>query len=324
MSNVDFKDYYKVLGVEPSSTQETIKTAFRRLARKYHPDVNKGADAHLKMSEVNEAYEVLGNPEKRAAYEKVDKEWQANANGGPPPGWNSGFEFDRSEFSFGNEDQFSDRSSFFEALFGAARRRAAADDRRPGKPDGYLDRFAKIIIPIEDSFKGSTRDIQLQKPEILADGSVTYVDHVLRVSIPKGIRERQVIRLSGQGASDAQQQKKGDMLLEVEFSEHSLFKLLGNDLYLAVPVTPWEAALGKRINIPTPLGEVEIGIPQGSQQGRKLRLKGRGMPGKTPGDLYATLEISIPTALDDNARILFEKMDKEIVFNPRHQLELYR
>jgi curved DNA-binding protein len=324
MSNLDFKNYYKILGIESSATPAEIKTAFRRLARKYHPDVNKAVDAHVKMSEVNEANDVLGNAEKRAAYDKVDKDWQANANTEPPPGWNSGFEFDHSVNDF--DEQFLDRSPFFEALFGAAQRRAAADQgyantRHAKRPDGYLDRFAKIVIPLEDAFNGSVRDIRLQKPNTAPDGTVFFEEHVLQVTIPKGIRAGQVIRLKGQGASDALQKTVGNMLLEIEFLVHPLFKVVGDDIYLTVPVAPWEAALGKRIAIPTPGGDVEIGVPECSQQGRKLRLKGRGLPGPKPGDMYAMLEIAVPPTLDDNARILFEKMQKEIVFNPRQQFE---
>jgi curved DNA-binding protein len=326
MDELQFKDYYKVLGVPNTADAAQIKKAYRKLARKFHPDVSKAADANERMAELNEANDVLGDPIKRGAYDRADKAWHQAPGGKPPPGWNSGFEFggNSADFDsdFASSNDFGNRSDFFEALFGSAQRgrgngRASegASRRKPA------DHFAKIVIVLEDSFNGASRDIVLQRPEVDKNGHLEMVDRTLRVTIPKGIRLGQSIRLAGQAHGDRGGQAGGDLLLEIEFAEHPIYTLSGTDVFLSVPVLPWELALGKAIQIPTPSGVVEISIPAGSKNGKKLRLKGRGIPSQVPGDFYATLNLVMPEVITDRSRELYKELEKGNSFNPRLQLE---
>jgi curved DNA-binding protein len=315
---MEFKDYYKVLGVERTASEDEIKKAFRRLARKHHPDISKAADASARMQELNEAHEVLRDKEKRAAYDRVGQGAQSGQAFQPPPGWDSGFEFS------GGPDQFgdgADHSAFFEALFGAARRGGAR--ARPG--DGFdqprarrgQDHHAKIVVPLEDAFHGATRAITLHSPEMDAAGKVALHERTLQVSIPKGIRAGQQIRLTGQGSPGLGDGARGDLYLEVEFAPHARWRVDGRDLYFTLRVAPWEAALGATVNVPTPDGTVEMNVPAGSQTGRKLRLRGRGIPGSPPGDFYVLLELVLPPAKDDKARAAYRKMADDLAFDPR-------
>ena len=308
---MEYKDYYKILGVARDASQDEIKRAYRKLARKYHPDVSKEANAETRFKEINEANEVLKDAEKRAAYDQLGSRWHAGEQFRPPPDWDAGFEFSGAPHQGAQGQDFSD---FFSELFGRrARQTGAAQQRAAGK-----DHHAKIMLDLEDAYRGGTHRISLRVPEIDASGHLTYRERSLNVQMPKGVRAGQQVRLSGQGSVGAG--GAGDLYLEVQFRPHPLYRVDGSDLYLKLPVTPWEAALGAAIKAPTPDGAVEVKIPPNSQSGRKLRLKGRGLPGKLAGDLYLTLEVMLPEATTARARELYQTMAQELAFDPRHTL----
>jgi len=303
----EYKDYYKTLGVEKDATADAIKTAYRKLARKYHPDISKEKGAEDRFKEVSEAYEVLSDPEKRAAYDQVGQGYRPGQEFRPPPDWDAGF-----EFSGGEGAEFSD---FFETLFGRTRGRGARGFHGRGQ-----DHHAKVLIDLEDAYNGSTRTISLRSAELGEDGQVHVRERQVNVSIPKGVRQGQMIRLTGQGSPGIGGGPAGDLLLEVEFNPHSIYKVDGKDVYLDLPVTPWEAALGGKIKAPTPAGAVDLTIPAGSGQGRKLRLRGRGIPSVEPGDFYAVLQIALPPANNPEAQRLYREMEAKLAFNPRQNL----
>ena len=315
---MEYKDYYKIMGVARDATQDEIKRAYRKLARKYHPDVSKEADAEQKFKEVGEAYEVLKDPEKRAAYDQLGANWQAGQDFRPPPGWDAGFEFSGGGYTGADSAAFSD---FFESLFGQRGGfRGAGMGAGMGGGGFHMrgeDHHAKILIDLEDAYKGSTRTLSLRVPEVDAQGHVRTRERTLNVRIPKGIRQGQQIRLAGQGAPGVGSGAQGDLYLEVEFNPHSLYRVEGRDVYLDLPLAPWEAALGAKVKVPTPDGAVDLSIPPNSKAGRKLRLKGRGIPGKSPGDFYVVLQIALPPADTEKARELYKKMQQELAFNPR-------
>lgn len=315
---MEFTDYYEIMGVARDATQDEIKRAYRKLARKYHPDVSKAEDAEVRFKEVGEAYEVLKDVEKRAAYDQLGADWKTGQEFRPPPNWDEGFEFSgdgAKGFGDGSFDrqQFSD---FFESLFGRGQARGA----RPGGADIHMrgeDHHARIHIDLRDSYTGVQRSISLHIPEVTADGHVVTREKTLNVKIPKGIRDGQKIRLAGQGGPGFGQGKAGDLFLEIEFSADPRYRVDGADVTLNLPVTPWEATLGATITVPMPSGNVELKIPPGSGQGSKLRLKGKGLPGKTSGDFYVLLDVQLPPADSDAAKALYEKMSQEMPFNPR-------
>jgi len=316
---MDYKDYYKIIGVKKEATQDEIKRAYRKLARKYHPDVNKESDAEDKFKELGEAYEVLKDPEKRAAYNQLGANWKAGQDFHPPPDWDAGFEYSGGGFKAAGDSAFSD---FFESLFGRSGRGGFAGAQRAGahfRNQGE-DHHARVMIDIEDTFNGATRSISLRAPELDAEGHAVTRDRTLNVRIPKGIKQGQRIRLAGLGSPGMAGSDAGDLYLEVEFKPHSLYRTEGLDLYLELPLAPWEAALGAKIKIPTPAGVIDLKIPAGSVTGRKMRLKGRGIPAKTPGDLYAVLRIALPPGDSKKAQALYRKMEKELSFNPRASL----
>lgn len=306
---MEYKDYYKILGVARDASQDDIKRAYRKLARKYHPDVSKEADAESRFKDINEANEVLKDAEKRAAYDQLGSRWQAGEQFRPPPGWDAGFEFSGAPHQDGQAQNFSD---FFAELFG---RNAFRAQRRPAGQDHH----AKIMLDLEDAYRGGAHRIMLRVPEINASGHLAYRERSLNVQIPKGARAGQQVRLAGQGAP-GMGGVAGDLYLEVQFKLHPLYRVEGTDLHLKLPVTPWEAALGATVKAPTPEGPVEVKIPPNSQAGRKLRLKGRGLPGNPAGDLYLTLEVVLPEATTPHARALYQSMAQELAFDPRRSL----
>lgn len=311
---MEYKDYYGIMGVARDATQDDIKRAYRKLARKYHPDVSKEPDAEAHFKEVGEAYEVLKDPEKRAAYDQLGKQWKPGQEFRPPPDWDAGFEFRGGGYTAGDAGAYSD---FFEELFGRGfAGPGGTQGRRVFRRRGE-DHHAKVLIDLEDSFSGATRAISLRVPELTGDGHVTTRERTLSVRIPKGIRPGQLIRLAGQGAAGLGGAEPGDLYLEVEFHDHPLYRVDGADIYLDLPVAPWEAALGANIKVPTPAGNIDLKIPANSRQGRKLRLKGRGLTGKQPGDLYVVLQVSLPPADSDAARTLYKQMQEQLGFNPR-------
>ena len=312
---MQYKDYYKILGVERDASQDDIKRAYRRLARKYHPDVSKEPDAEERFKEVGEAYEVLKDPEKRAAYDQLGSQWQAGQEFRPPPDWDAGFEFRGGGFT--DAEHFSD---FFESLFGARSPFGQAGGRRSRRAYQARgeDHHARILISLEDAYQGRARDVQLKMPEVDSQGHVVLRTRTLRVNIPKGIIAGQQIRLAGQGGPGVGGGPAGDLYLEVEFEPHPLFAVDGRDVHMTLPVAPWEAALGARVPVTTLGGKVDLRIPPGSQSGQKLRLKGRGLPGRVPGDQYVTLRIVTPPARDEAGRSFYRRMQQTFEdFDPR-------
>lgn len=292
---MQFRDYYETLGVARGASQDDVKRAYRRLARKYHPDVSKEADAETRFKEVGEAYEVLKDPEKRAAYDRFGKDWKHGQEFRPPPGWERQFNFGGGGFS--GTSGFSD---FFESLFGQG---SFAGARGPMRARGG-DQSARIEIPLEDAFRGATCNITLR-------------GRTLSVRIPRGVTEGQWIRLSGQGGSGARGAPDGDLYLTVTHKAHPLFRTEGRDVHLKLPVAPWEAALGATVAVPTLGGKVDLRVPRGSRTGQTLRLKGRGLPGRPDGDQYVALEVVAPPADTPEAESLYREMAKSMRFNPR-------
>lgn len=317
---MEYKDYYKVLGVERTAAQDDIKRAYRKLVRKYHPDVNSGpdaAEAEQKFKDVGEAYEVLQDPEKRAAYDQLGANWQEGQAFRAPPDWDEGFEFSGGGYTEADPNNFG---AFFEELF--ARRggpnpnmRSEAQFSAPGQ-----DHHAKIVIDLIEAYEGGTRDFTLNAPELDPGGHVVLRERSIRVAIPKGVTGGQHIRLAGKGSPGLGQGKVGDLYLEVVIKDDPAYRVEGRDVFMDLPIAPWEAALGGRISAATPSGKVELTIPKHAQSGKKLRLKRRGIPGKRAGDLYAVLKIVIPPTESEKARDLYEQMAREMDFDPRARL----
>jgi curved DNA-binding protein len=319
---MEYKDYYKILGVARDAGQDDIKRAYRKLARKYHPDVSKETDAEARFKEINEANEVLKDPTKRAEYDALGTGWHAGDEFRPPPG--AGTHRREHEFSPEEAAHFSD---FFSSIFGGGGgmggfggARGARDDfRRRG-----TDQTARIRISLEDAYHGASRQLRLDVPEFDKNGQVQTRSRTLNVRIPAGITEGQQIRLAGQG-SPGLGGEPGDLFLEVEFEPHPVYRCEGRDIDVRLPISPWEAALGATVPVPTLGGTVSLKIPAGSQSNQRLRLKGRGLPGggssKTAGDAFVQLEIVNPPTLDDAARTAYEELSKRFgAFNPRAKL----
>lgn len=310
---VEYKDYYQTLGIEKDASPEDIKKAYRKLVRKYHPDVSKHKDAKEKTQEINEAYDVLGDAEKRTAYDDLGRRGRQTSEGfRPPPDWASQYDF--SGAGDGADDIFAD-------LFAHMGRRGR---RGAGPGAGFQmrgdDIHATITIDVRDAYTGATRNVGLRAPVQDAQGHVTMQDKTLSVNIPKGVTAGQQLRLGGQGQPGMGGGPAGDLYLEIQFSEDPRYRVEGANVYETAPVAPWEAALGARIAVPTPSGTVEVSVPAGSQTGRKLRLKGRGIPAATPGDLYLILEVALPPANTPRAKELYEQMAREMSFNPRDNM----
>lgn len=316
---MEYKDYYQVMGVARDATPDEIKRAYRKLARQYHPDVNKQSDAEAKFKELGEANEVLKDPEKRAAYDRLGANWKKGQDFQPPPDWNTDFE--SSGPGFGGQDT-GEQSDFFESLFrrGFARQQASAAGAQGYHAHGQ-DSHANIQISLEEAYHGGARRVTLQIPQVDADGHMVLREHPIEFTVPRGVRAGQRIRLAGQGGPGMGKGQPGDLYLEVEFLPHPHYRVDKHDVYLDLPVAPWEAALGVVIEVPTPSGTVELTVPAGSAQGRKLRLKGRGIPGKTPGDFYFVLKIAVPPAESEAEKTLYRNMAQTFAsFKPRRDL----
>ncbi len=306
----EYKDYYKIMGVARDVGQDELKRVYRRLARKYHPDVSKEKDAEARFKEVQEAYEVLKDPQKRAAYDQLGSNWRQGQEFRPPPDWGKNFEFST---AFG--DQEGGFSDFFSSLFGGAPRggRARGGAGARGFAMAGDDQVASIEIDLEDSYRGGSQTIELKSPQT---GTRT-----LKITIPQGILEGQRIRLAGQGSPGHGGGPSGDLYLEARFRKHKLYQVEGRDVTLTLPIAPWEAALGATVPTPTLAGPVDLRIPANAKAGQRLRLKGRGLPGPTPGDQYVVLKIVLPAADSAKARELYERMQRELPFDPRAELQ---
>ena len=306
---MEYRDYYKILSVARTATAEDIKKSYRRLARKYHPDVSKEKNAEEKFKELQEAYEVLKDPEKRAAYDQLGSGWKSGQQFRPPPDWASGFEFrgGARPAGGGGAHVFEDEgfSDFFSSLFGGASPFAASARQRQ---QAGRDHHARVDIDLEEAFGGGTRTLDLKRPELKTDGTVELRARTVRVTIPAGVTDGQLIRLAGQGEAGPGGGRAGDLYLELHVRPHRLLQLEGRDVTLTLPVAPWEAALGATVTVPTLGGTVEMQVPPGAQSGQKLRLRGRGLPGQPPGDAYVQLKIVLPPASSPEARALYEDM----------------
>lgn len=298
---MEYKDYYKILNVARGASQDEIKKAYRTLARKYHPDVSKEANAEDKFKEVGEAYEVLRDPEKRAQYDQFGQNYRHGQSFTPPPGWGD------SAGGFGSNNF----SSFFENMFANAGMGAGRSREDTFYAKGE-DVQTKITITLEEAFHGTHKTIRRPVGATQA-GTVN-------AKIPAGITAGQKIRLSGQGKA-GMGSKAGDLYVEIQIAVHKFFRLEDKDIYLDLPLTPWEAALGTKVTVPTLAGKISLSIPAGARSGQKMRLKGRGLPGKTTGDQFVVLQIMTPNAVTDDQKVFYRKMADIFSFNPREELD---
>lgn len=289
------KDYYKIMGVSQDASDKDIKMAYRKLARKYHPDISKEPDAEERFKEMAEAYEVLKDPKKRSEYDQYLKYKQFNPQ-------SDGFTGRRTQEQPFQEFHFD--SDFFETLFGHSRYQ-----QQPMTGQNY---HGKITISLEEAYHGAVKNLQVP----VEQGTETKMQ-TLKVKIPAGVKSGQQIRLAGQGGSGSGGGARGDLYLTVEVIKHPIFDVMENDIYLTLPITPWEAALGATVVIPTLAGKIDLKIPPGSQGGQKLRIKNRGLPGSPPGNQYVLLKIITPPAQTEEAKALYKKMAEVMPYNPR-------
>lgn len=316
---MQFIDYYKVLGVEPTADEKSIKTAYRKLARQYHPDVNKDAGAEDKFKEIAEAYDVLKNADKRAEFDQLRQYAQQGGNFEVPPNWQSQSTHGSSHFESGGQE--GDFSDFFESIFGANRRSGA------GKGNGFsfqrTGRDIELELPVflEEVISGDSKAISYKVPSYDMNGHrQADVLKNLSVKIPKGVISGERIRLKGQGAPGTGGGANGDLYLIIKFAPHPRFDVQGHDLTLSLPVAPWEAALGAKIAVPTLTGQINVNIPANSQAGQKFRIKGKGLPTKKldeVGDLYVMLKIVMPPTLTEEAKVLWKELAEKDHFDPR-------
>lgn len=319
---MEFKDYYKILGVADSADADEIKKSYRKLARKYHPDVSKEANAEDKFKELGEAYEVLKDPEKRSEYDELKNAGAYNPDGKfhPPPGWESAAHFSSGGFTDADASHFSD---FFEAVFGKGGSAHRTYNQQGGQRSFRMrgdDLHHKLALFLEEVYQGAEKQIRLSIPEVDDYGLVSHKQKTLNVKIPPGITQGQHIRLKGQGAPGVGGGESGDLFLEIELAPHPLYRAVGKDLFLELPISPWEAALGTEVTAPTLTGKVRVKIPAASRAGQKLRLKAMGLPGKNTGDLIISLKIEMPAHHSAEAKALYEQLAKLEGFNPRAAL----
>ncbi len=321
---MEYKDYYKIMGIDKGASQDEIRRAYRKLARKYHPDVSKEKNAEEHFKDLGEAYEVLKDPEKRTAYDQLGANWKAGQQGfQPPPDWDAGFEFHGDSYT-GSAAGAGGFSDFFESLFGQAgggfQYRSAGTGQYQMRGE---DSHAKVFIDLEDAYQGASRSLTLRSTVMGDDGHPQLKPRTLNVKIPKGVKAGQNIRLKGQGSPGIGGGQTGDLYLEIAFNPHSIYKVDGADVSLELPVAPWEAALGGKIKVPTPSGLIDLSIPAAISSGKKMRLKGRGIPAKQPGDFFVTLIIVLPESLTEKEKGLYQELQRaNSHFNPRAKLGL--
>ncbi|MFC8751536.1 curved DNA-binding protein [Pseudomonas oryzihabitans] len=308
---MDFKDYYEVLGVAPDVDDKTLKTAYRKLARKYHPDVSKEADAEARFKEVAEAYDVLRDPHKRAEYDQVRLYQQQGERFQVPPDWQPGSGDDYSDPHAGFGADYSD---FFESLFGAAGRSQQGGFARRGR-----DIELELPLFLEESQAGSTKPLSFTLPQRDELGRrVGETTKTLNVKIPAGSTDGERIRLKGQGEPGVGGAEAGDLYLVIRLVPHPLFDVDGQDLVVSVPLAPWEAALGAKVQVPTLDGQIMLSIPPGSQNGARLRVRGKGLVGKAgQGDLHAQLKVVMPPRGDEETQALWRQLAERAAFDPR-------
>lgn len=345
MSSVKFKDYYQTLGVERSASHDEIRKAYRKLARQYHPDRNPGdknAEEHFK--DIQEAYAVLSDPEKRQQYDRLGSGWQQGADFTPPPGWSG------NRVEFGNAGDFQDIfgdfggfSDFFQSVFGGRGRPPSQQSARAGsrtwrsKPPQGSDVESEIELTLEELHKGTRPTVVLRTTEVCPDCQGKGVRRMSRcarcrgtgelttrkrltVRIPPGMRDGSVLRLSGKGGRQRPDGPAGDLYLRIRMKPHPLFEVVGqDDLQIEVPITPWEGALGAKVQVTTLDGSVEVTIPQGTEGGTRLRLRGQGMNRRdgSRGDLYVRVRIAVPSELTPEEQDLFRQLSVKSRFNPR-------
>jgi curved DNA-binding protein len=345
---VKFQDYYEILGVPRGASQEGIHAAYRKLARKYHPDINKSGDAEEKFKRIGEAYEVLKDPEKRKKYDALGENWKMGQDFTPPPGWEffstrpggrpgaQGFDFN--VFGDFGDSPFSGFSDFFEMLFGGGfgdvrqqGARGAARSRRSGGFGGSAafrgqDQEAEISISLEEAYRGAKKSLTFESAvpggsTLQRESTLHRESKTLEVTIPAGTTEGQRLRLRGQGTRGVGDGSPGDLYLRVHVEPHPVFKLNGHDLEEEVPVTPWEAALGARIEVPIVDGRAALKLPAGVRSGQRLRLRGKGLPRRSggQGDLYVSIRIEVPSRLSAREKELFEELAKSSSFRPRRR-----
>ncbi|HID83431.1 MAG TPA: J domain-containing protein [Chromatiales bacterium] len=304
---MQYIDYYKVLGVERDASQDEIKKAYRRLARKYHPDVSKAADAEAKFKEIGESYEVLKDKEKRAAYDQLGANWKSGQEFHAPPGWEG-------HVDMGGGFSGAGFSDFFESIFGGG---FAGDQFGAGGFQGQrrstrrkgANQSASISVTLEQVWRGDEINVSVNGKN-------------LKIKIPKGVKDGQKIRLAGQGSPGIGGGPKGDLVIQVNIKPHHLYQRDGKNIEIELPIAPWEAALGTQVKVPLLSGKkIQLKVPAGSSSGKRLRLAGKGMPGNPPGDFYVRLKVDVPAIESDKQRELFEQMQAEFDFNPRENLE---
>jgi len=306
---MEFKDYYKILGVEPDADLKAIKSAYRKLARKYHPDVSAEKDAENRFKDIAEAYAALKDSDKRAEYDELRKYSRHGERFEPPPGWQS---------STVHDGDFSD---FFEAIFGATGPRGPRAQRETRFSFRGQDIETELPIFLEDTLSDEKKTISYHLPRYGADGRrLADVKKTLNIKIPKGVTEGERIRLKGQGGPGTGDGPNGDLYLHIRLVPHPLFDVEGHNLIITVPIAPWEAILGTRVEVPTLSGNINLTLPPNSQTGNRLRIKGKGLPGKTGvGDLYALLKIVVPDKTDEESKVVWQNLSEKAAFNPRRE-----
>lgn len=324
---VKYQDYYEILGVPRNASQDTIQSTYRKLARKYHPDINNAKGAEDKFKQIGEAYEVLGNAEKRKKYDQLGKNWHMGEDFSPPPGWSSAATGNtgRSTGGFEFEGFGSGFSDFFDTLFGGfGRSRDEDEDPVTYAFSGQFNRKgqdheAELTIPLDDAYRGARRSISLKT--VVSDGSGRQrtINKTYDVQIPKGVTEGKRLRLGGQGGDGSGEGKRGDLYLTIHIAPHAQFRVSGKDIEVDVPVTPWEAALGAKVSVPLVEGSAQITLPPGIESGRKIRVRNKGLGGSgaDSGHLYALIKIVVPDNLSPEERRLFEELAKVSKFSPR-------
>lgn len=306
-----YKDYYAALGVDKKASADEIKKAYRKLARKYHPDVSKEKNAKEKFQEVSEAYETLKDPEKRAAYDQLGS-YQPGQDFRPPPDWEQ--QFSSGGFSFDE----ADLADLFAGLGGGPRGFRGGTRSRADMPIPGEDYEVAARITLEQAYEGTMLELNLQIPEHDAQGRLRRIPRTFTARIPKGVSSGERLRLPGQGGKGVNGGRDGDLYLNVEIAPHRVYRVSGRDLYVDLPLAPWEAVLGATVEIPTLGGAVRLKIRPGTQAGQQLRLAKRGLPKPgQEGDLFAIVQIAVPTSPDEREKALYTQLAEASSFNPR-------